>query len=348
MTDDLFASAPLPIAPLGDEERLACLRLIRSEQVGPVTFRNLINHFGGAQQALEALPELSRQGGLKRPIRICSRRDAEHELVAARAIGATPLFTIEPGYPRPLASLDQPPPLIYVKGRVELLGMPAIALVGSRRCSAAGQAMARQLATRLGVEGLVIISGLARGIDAAAHHAALESGTIAVLAGGLDRIYPPENEALHHAIADKGCLVTERPPGFQPRGQDFPRRNRIISGVSLAVVVIEAAERSGSLITARIAAEQGRHVYAVPGHPLDPRAHGTNRLIRSGATMVTCADDILEDISSSFGIPMAQPPGDGGFHEPEPARGGQPPIEISETDRTRVQSALGTSPVDLD
>lgn len=292
---DLFTPAPLPVAPLDDAQRLACLRLIRSENVGPVTFRDLINHHGGARQALEALPELARRAGRRRQIVICPADRAEAELASAYRHGARPLFTIEPGYPPALAHLAAPPPMLYVKGRAELLTNDALAIVGSRNASAAGIAMTRLLASRIGAAGFMIASGLARGIDAAAHDASLATGTIAVLAGGIDFVYPPENAGLHARIAESGCLVTEMPPGFQPRGQDFPRRNRIVSGISLAVLVIEAVRRSGSLITAHAANEQGRVVMAVPGHPLDPRSEGPNGLLRQpGVTMVTSANDVLE------------------------------------------------------
>ncbi|MDX2157370.1 MAG: DNA-processing protein DprA [Hyphomicrobiaceae bacterium] len=285
------------MAVLDDAGRLACLRLIRSENVGPVTFRELINHYGGAEKALAVLPELSRRAGRSGAIAICPASRAEAELEAARRLGARPIFTIEPGYPPALASLDAPPPLLYVKGREELLGRPMVAMVGSRNASAAGTRMARMLATRIGAEGYVVVSGLARGIDSATHEAALATGTVAVLAGGIDFVYPPENEDLYARIADKGCLVTELPPGFQPRAQDFPRRNRIISGVALATIVVEAAKRSGSLITARTANEQGRLVMAVPGHPLDPRAEGPNGLIRQGAIMITSADEVVAELA---------------------------------------------------
>ncbi len=215
---------PPPV--LDDHQRLACLRLIRSENVGPATFRALINHFGGARAALEALPELSRRGGRRTAIRVCSEAEAEAELKAARRIGARPVFTIEPGYPAALAVVEQAPPLLYVKGDDRLLNRPSIAIVGSRSASAAGQQFARQLAAGLERAGYIIASGLALGIDTAAHHAALETGTIAVLAGGLDVIYPPQNADLHRAIGERGCLVSEMPPGFKPRGTDFPRREQ--------------------------------------------------------------------------------------------------------------------------
>lgn len=300
---DLFTPAPLPVAALDDAQRLACLRLIRSENVGPVTFRELINHYGGASKALDALPEIARRAGRGRPIAICPAPRAEAELEAAARHGARPVFTIEPGYPAALAHLPVPPPLLYVKGRLDLLQRDAVAIVGSRNASAAGVAMSRLIASRVGEAGYAIVSGLARGIDAAAHGAALATGTIAVLAGGIDFVYPPENAALHASIAEDGVIVTEMPPGFQPRGQDFPRRNRIVSGLSLGVVVIEAARRSGSLITAHAAADQGREVMAVPGHPLDPRSEGPNALLRKpGVTMVTSPADVLDVLAPMRGI----------------------------------------------
>ena len=342
----LFTPAPLPVAALDEPERLACLRLIRSDNVGPVTFRELINHYGGASAALAALPELQRRGGLRAP-RICPKARAESELEAARRAGATPVFTIEPGYPKALAAVEAPPPMLYVKGDFDLLARPAIAIVGSRQASAAGTKLARHFASELGRAGYVIVSGLARGIDASAHEAALETGTIAVLAGGIDIVYPPEHAELQRRIGEKGCLVSEMPPGFEPRAKEFPRRNRIISGISLGVLVVEAARKSGTLVTARLAGEQGREVFAVPGHPLDPRAEGTNKLLKTGATLVTEPADILEALEPIAGLkPRA-------FSEafpeaeaaPVPAR---PPPLLSNADRERVLGVLGPHPIDID
>lgn len=343
---NLFTPAPLPTAKLGDVEQLACLRLIRSENVGPVTFRQLINTFGGAAQALDALPELSRRGGGRRAIRICPKGDAEDELARARKIGAEPVFTIEPGYPGALAALDTPPPLLYIKGRQDLLNRPALAIVGSRESSAAGMKLARLFAHAIGEAGYVIVSGLARGIDGAAHEAALKSGTVAVLAGGIDNVYPPEHEKLQARIATEGCLVSEQPPGFTPRGQDFPRRNRIVSGMSLGVVIVEAAARSGTLVTARFASEQGREVFAVPGHPLDPRAEGTNRLIKTGATLVTEPADILDALRPLSGLSeMAAPIAAPAEHFDT---GGPAMPDVGDGERLRILSALGPAPIDLD
>lgn len=339
-----FLPAPLPVAPLDDRSRLACLRLIRSENVGPVTFRELINHFGGAEEALEALPELARRGGARRTIRICAKAAAEAELAAAAKIGAHPLITIEPGFPPLLAHIEVPPPLIYVKGNIDLLQKPMLAIVGSREASAAGQKLARVFATDLGRAGFIIVSGLARGIDRAAHEAALATGTVAVLAGGIDFVYPPEHTELQHRIGNVGCLVSEMPPGFQPRAKEFPRRNRIVSGLSWGVLVVEAARRSGTLVTARLAGEQGREVFAVPGHPLDPRAEGTNRLIKTGATFVTEPADVIETLSPQTGIGAPAM-----YERPEPQRYlPQPPPELHHNDRERLISALGPAPIDID
>ena len=346
--------APLPVAALGDAERLACLRLIRTENVGPVAFRELINHCGGAGRALAALPELTRRGGRRQAVQIYPRDKAEVELAAANRIGARPLFTIEPGYPAALAHAGVPPPMIYVKGRAELLARPAVAIVGARNASAAGRAMARQLAAGLGASGIVVASGLARGIDGAAHETALATGTVAVVAGGVDHIYPPEHEDLYARIGTEGCLVSEQPPGFRARGNDFPRRNRIISGLSMGVVVVEAATRSGSLITARRAVEQGREVFAVPGHPLDPRAEGTNSLLKQGATIVTSAADVLALSPQITALPRGvqesagpQEPDDGPQGDWGSSASETPPPPPEAT-QAAVLAALGPAPVSID
>lgn len=343
----LFTAAPLPIAKLAPPETLACLRLIRSENVGPVAFRALINRYGGAAEALKALPEITRRAGSKRPIRICPSDQAEAELAAAARAGAEPVFTIEPGYPAALAATDAPPPMLYIKGRSELLHRPAVAIVGSRSCSAAGAKLAGLFAHRLGEAGYVIASGLARGIDGAAHSAALASGTVAVLAGGIDHLYPPEHAALFERIGSEGCLITELPPGYKPRGQDFPRRNRIISGISLGVVIVEAAARSGTLVTARYAGEQGRDVFAVPGHPLDPRAEGTNRLLKNGATLVTEAEDVMRVLEPLSGLREGPASLRWMPRDPQPPADPNPP-DVGDPERSTVLQALGPAPVDLD
>jgi DNA processing protein len=277
---------------LSDEQRLDWLRLIRSERVGPRTFRALVNQFGGAAAALDALPDLARRSGRGR-LKIASRAEAEREIDAMRRLGAVFIAQGEPDYPRTLQAIDTAPPLIAVRGNPAVLAQPAVAIVGSRNASASGAAFTERLAGELGREGYLIVSGLARGIDTRAHRAALESGTVAVLAGGHERVYPSENVPLLDAIlAAGGAAVSEMPIAWEPRGRDFPRRNRIVSGLSYGVVVVEAARRSGSLITARFALEQGREVFAVPGSPLDPRAEGTNELIRGGATLCASAEHV--------------------------------------------------------
>ena len=285
---------------LNPAERLDWLRLIRSENVGPITFYQLLARFGSAEAALAALPEVARRGGRSRPLAIGSRAAAERELAALAQAGGRLLAWGEPEYPQALAAVDDAPPLISVKGSTHLLARRAVAVVGARNASANGRRFARDIALQLGQNGLLVVSGLARGIDAAAHVGALPTGTAAVLAGGIDKVYPEENRALHDEIAERGVLLAELPVGTEPQARHFPRRNRIISGASLGVLVVEAATRSGSLITARFALEQGREVFAVPGSPLDPRCHGTNDLIRNGATLVEGAGDILRELGPIF------------------------------------------------
>lgn len=271
---------------LDDRQRLDWLRLIRSESIGPRTFRTLVNRFGGAAGALDALPELGRQAG--RTLRLCTAAEAEREFEALRRRGAHLIALGEATYPVPLQAIDSAPPLIAVEGDPAVLNRPCVALVGSRNASAAGLKFTATLARELGEAGFVVVSGLARGIDTSAHQASLENGTIAVLAGGLDEVYPPQNIPLLDRIRDRGAALSEMPLGWAPRGRDFPRRNRLVSGLTLGTVVVEAAHKSGSLITARFANEQGRQVFAVPGSPLDPRAEGGNHLIREGA--ILCAE----------------------------------------------------------
>jgi DNA processing protein len=260
---------PIECVHLSDDQRLDWLRLIRSDHVGPRTFRTLVNHYGGARRALTALPDLARRGGASGPARVCSRQDAERELDAARSLGVALVALGEPEYPRRLQMIDDAPPLIAVRGNPAVFGLPTVAIVGARNASAAGIRFAERLARDLGAAGFAVASGLARGVDAAAHRGSLATGTIAVLAGGQDHIYPREHADLDlaDAVAAEGALIAEMPFGWEPRARDFPRRNRLISGLAVGVVVVEAARRSGSLITARFALEQGREVFAVPGTP---------------------------------------------------------------------------------
>jgi DNA processing protein len=326
---------------LTDAERIDRLRLTRSDNVGPRTFRSLLNHCGSAGLALERLPDLAQRGGAARPMRICSEADARAELAAGKKLGVSLLAPGEDGYPPRLAALDDAPPLLAVRGATETLMRPMIAIVGSRNASGAGLKFTGRLARDLGEAGFVIISGLARGIDQSAHRTSVASGTVAVLAGGHDRIYPREHEDLLAAIIDsKGAAISEMPLGHEPRARDFPRRNRLISGASLGVVVVEAAHRSGSLITARMAAEQGREVFAVPGSPLDPRAAGTNDLIKQGAALVTEAADVVRAIEPILERPVAL-----SLREDD----GDPLASDPQSDeRARIVNLLGPTPVLID
>jgi DNA processing protein len=288
---------------LSHAERVSWLRLARTPRIGPLTFHRLLARFSSADAVLEAAPRLA-HGTLKAP----PVDEIEAELEGLEAMGACLIASCETGYPAGLAGLDAPPPVISARGQTAWLEKPAIALVGAREASAAGAKLAADLARDLGGAGYVVVSGLARGIDAAAHRAALDTGTIAVLAGGLDKPYPPQNEKLHDAIAAQGCVVSETPLGVAPRARDFPRRNHLISGLARAVVVVEAAERSGSLITARAAAEQGREVMAAPGSPLDPRARGSNRLIKQGAALIESAEDVIAALEGAPRTMRATPP----------------------------------------
>lgn len=295
---------------LTDLDRLDWLRLIRTENVGPVTFARLMERFDTAGKAIQALPDLAKRGGRKAPLRIASLAEAEREAAAVTKYGARLIASCEPDYPQALAAIDDAPPLISVKGHPHLLGKRAVAIVGARNASINGKRLAEMLAHDLGAAGFVVVSGLARGIDASAHAGSLASGTAAVVAGGIDVVYPEENRALQERIAEQGAVVAECAIGTQPLARHFPRRNRIISGLALGVVVIEATLKSGSLITARVAGDQGRDVFAVPGSPLDPRSQGPNRLIRDGATMTESVEDIVQALANSESRPLREPQSD--------------------------------------
>ncbi len=332
-----------PAGPrLSDRQRINWLRLIRTPNVGPSTFRDLINRFGSAEAAIKMLPELTASGGGLRAVRIPSAAEAESELEAAARAGARFVGIGEPDYPSLLKRMDHPPPLLAVRGNAGVFGLPPVAIVGARNASLAGIKMARMLASELGDQGYAVISGLARGIDTAAHQGSLATGTVAVLAGGLDLPYPPENVDLSHEIAARGAVVSEMPFGWEPRAQDFPRRNRIIAGLSLGLVVVEAAKRSGSLISARLAGEMGRLVFAVPGSPLDPRAAGANGLLKDGATLVTETSDIVAAIAPLAGRSVSLPPT---FDDPPDFSAAGP---AEDSDRIRVVEALGPTPVGID
>ncbi len=330
--------------PLSDGERLQWLRLLRSQNVGPVVFRQMLRHFGSAAEALAALPDLARQGGLRRPLKVCPPAAAEQEMADLARLGARLLALCEADYPRPLAALEDAPPLLAVLGDATLLARKAVAVVGARNASANGRRLASELAAALGERGFLVISGMARGIDAAAQRGALASGTAAVVAGGVDVVYPRENQQLYDDIRERGAVLSEMPPGLVPQARHFPRRNRIISGLSLGTLVVEAAPRSGSLITARLALEQGREVFAVPGSPLDPRARGCNDLIRQGATLVQTADDVAEVLAAQVPAGMTEPPPGAFGREDRTA----PRERELETARRSVEELLGASPVSLD
>jgi DNA processing protein len=334
---------------LSDDERLDWLRLIRSQNVGPRTFRALINHYGHARAALAALPQLARRGGASAPGRICTRAEAEREMAAASATGVAFIALGEPDYPLRLAMIDDAPPLIAVRGELAALAQPTVAIVGARNASAAGIKFAERLARDLGEAGLVIASGLARGIDGAAHRGSLTTGTVAAIAGGHNSIYPPEHAGLAEAIVRNGVVLSEMPLDHEPRARDFPRRNRLISGLAAGVVVIEAAQRSGSLITARMALEQGREVFAVPGSPLDPRCEGTNNLLKQGAAPVTEAADVTAALRPIFERPLqlsAQEP-DHAIAPGDPRKSSEP-SEPGREERDCIVGLLGPTPVGID
>jgi DNA processing protein len=336
MAKDLFSSHPPFTPPKSEEDRLTWLRLIRSARVGPTTFHRLMAEHGTAAAALDALPAIARAAGAS-DYAPCARDAAEREIDLARAKGARMLCFGTDAYPATLASIADAPPVLWCIGQRAPILRPMVALVGARNASSLGTRTARALAEGLGHEGFAIVSGLARGIDAAAHHGSLKSGTIAVMAGGVDVIYPTENAVLAAAIADQGLRLSEQPMSVHPQARHFPPRNRIISGLALAVVVVEAAEKSGSLITARDALDQGREIMAVPGHPVDGRAGGCNRLLREGATLVRHVEDVLEVLRRLQDRPAPatqQPPV---AENPAPATG--QPLE------QRILDLLGPSPV---
>ncbi len=363
-----------PAQLLDDDQRLAWLRLIRSENVGPTLFYQLIDRFGSAQAALQALPEMVSRGGKKKRPRICPADEAAREMERLEELGARLVARGEKGYPPLLAYAQAPPPLLCLRGQPAVSQLPPVAMVGARNASAAGRHMAREMAAALTREGYVVVSGLAAGIDAAAHEGALNGGaTVAVLACGIDVPYPRSNEALMERIAEHGLLLTEMPPGTGPRAELFPRRNRLVAGMSLGTVVVEAARRSGSLITARLAAEEGRHVMAVPGSPLEPRAAGCNHLIREGATLVRHAADVLELLAEAAAqlkvIMNEHPPPPFTERGREDAAATAPPREIASVPATtappapssaaateeppeklhkKLLSLLGDAPVDQD
>jgi DNA processing protein len=322
------------------EDLIDRIRLIRTVGIGPIAYRQLLLRFGSPAAAIAALPDLARRGGGK-SLSVPSHASAEAEARAVEKAGARFLVLGQGLYPRALAEIENAPPLITVRGNPSLFDRPLVAIVGARNASAAACRFARTLAHDLGREEIVVVSGLARGIDSAAHDGSLETGTVAVIAGGIDVVYPPENEARQADIAERGLLVAEMPPGTEPRARHFPYRNRIIAGIAQGAVVVEAAPKSGSLITARLAAEAGREVMAVPGSPLDPRAQGCNQLIRDGATLIQNAADVIEQLRpmTSVASPPAYP-----FDHHEAAT----PLDTDQDVRARVEELLGPSPAPVD
>ena len=329
---------------LPQAERTARLRLARSEGIGPITFRRLLERYGSGSRAVQAVPELAKRGGRGKPLSLCPASKAEDEIAAIEKRRGALIVWGDPDYPAPLAAIEDAPPGLTMLGRTDLVKKTGIGIVGARNASLQGRRFTETLAAELGRAGLAVISGLARGIDTAAHAASLSTGTIAVVAGGVDVVYPTENQTLYERICDQGALVAENALGTQPMAQHFPRRNRIISGLARGVCVVEATIKSGSLITAHCAADQGREVYAVPGHPLDPRAGGPNSLIRDGAMLVTGAADILDSLARLRETRIVREPAsalaDFGAGEPDAA--------ILESAREHVLSLLGTLPVPVD
>ncbi|MEK6638032.1 MAG: DNA-processing protein DprA [Pseudomonadota bacterium] len=321
-----------------EQDLLDRLRLIRSANIGPVSYFQLLARFGNAAAALAAIPQLAARSGGKAP-RIADLNDVAAEIDAVQRLGARYLFLGQGLYPSLLAEIDSAPPALIVRGDLSLLERPAIAIVGARNASAAACRFARDLARGLADEGVLIVSGLARGIDSAAHQGALDGGTAGVIASGIDITYPPENKALQEQIATRGLLIAEQPPGREPLARHFPYRNRIIAGMALGTVVVEAAPKSGSLITARLAAEAGREVMAVPGSPLDPRAQGCNSLIRDGATLIQSVADVLETIRPIASM-MAAPTSS---FRAEPVS-----ADASDDERGIVQNLLSHAPVQVD
>ena len=324
---------------MADAATAAALRLVRTAGIGPVTFRQLILRFGDAHAAIDALPMLAARGG-GRPPAITSPDVIEREMARIAGLGASYLIYGDPDYPPLLAELDNAPVAMTVKGHLTFATRPCVAMVGARNASAAACRFARQLAYDLSDAGAVVVSGLARGIDTAAHHGALAGGTIGVIASGIDITFPPENAQLQGQVAEQGLLIAEQPPGTEPRARHFPYRNRIIAGLSQGTVVVEAVQKSGSLITARLAGEAGREVMAVPGSPLDPRSQGCNLLIRDGATLVQSAADVLEQVRPIDARAVRSPP-------PAPFEGTRSE-EPGDGDRMRITDLLGAVPVPVD
>ncbi len=333
---------------LSDKEKIARLRLIRTENVGPVTFRQLISRYQSAERAIERLPELARRGGRKKPFVACPMDKIKREIDILDQAGGNLVVLGDALYPKALAATEDAPPVMMALGHTHLLEKDCFAIVGARNASAVGIKIATSFANKLGDQGYVISSGMARGIDAAAHKGALGTGTVAVLAGGVDVIYPRENADIYHSIKDTGLILSEMPFGTQPQARHFPRRNRVISGLALGVLVVEATQRSGTLITARLASEQGREVFAIPGSPLDPRAKGPNSLIRNGAQLTESVDDITDVLALMSGREISEPQYDLFYSPPiEDNASGQLDKNL-ETARQKIKEKLSHTAIAID
>ncbi|VVT17711.1 DNA-processing protein DprA [Erythrobacter sp. EC-HK427] len=325
---------------LSQDEAFARIRLLRSANIGPVSYSQLLSRFGTAAEALEALPDLAARGA-KRNYTPAARDRIEREIAEARKAGARYLFHDMPDYPALLAEMENAPPIITMRGRIELASQPCVAMVGARNASAAAVKLSRDFARKLSEAGFVVVSGLARGIDGASHEGAMPS-TIGVIASGIDIAYPPQHAKLQEQIASEGLLIAEEPPGTEPRGQHFPKRNRIIAGLAIGTVVVEAAVKSGSLITARLAAEAGREVMAIPGSPLEARSHGCNHLIREGAVLVQEPEDVIELLTGFDGVPRSS------FRDPVTPADFAPLEEPSEAETRAIADMLTLAPVSVD
>ncbi|MGH1377452.1 MAG: DNA-processing protein DprA [Alphaproteobacteria bacterium] len=337
------------IQDLDETERLAAMRLFRTDNIGPITYYQLVERYGSASEALAQLPELAKRGGRKKPLSPPSEKDIEREYKALTKLGGQIITVQDKSYPLALTATEDAPPVLSVIGDIKLLNKSSIAIVGARNASINGRKFARKIAQDLGARGQTIISGLARGIDTAAHEGSIETGTIAVVASGVDVVYPEENQKLYEEIAEKGLVIAESKLGAKPFAASFPRRNRIVSGISKGVIVVEATRKSGSLITAKMAGEQGRDVYAVPGAPFDPRAAGPNHLIREGATLIRSADDVMEILMDFSGNSLREPPTSiTNFTPPLHIVNNNESTETPEIRQEKILSHLSFTPISVD
>lgn len=324
---------------LTQTEAFARIRLLRSPHIGPVSYRQLLRRFGDAEAAVAALPDLAQRGG--RAYRAAPAERIAEEVSQVRRAQARYVFHDQPDYPALLAEMPGAPPILTMRGDLALAARPCVAMVGARNASAAAVKLAREFGAALAEAGLTVVSGLARGIDGAAHEGALPA-TIGVIASGIDITYPPQHADLQERIAQRGLLIAEQPPATEPRGSHFPSRNRIIAGLAMGTLVVEAAPKSGSLITARLAGEAGREVMAIPGSPLEPRSLGCNQLIRDGAVLVQTPDDVIELLSRFDGTPRST------FRENAAAAWEWGEDELAEAGPADIAAMLTTAPIGID